>query len=95
MIQIDMPMPDSCAECPLKTVEEDLYGDHFYYCPIIKAVIRGKKRNIKRFRHCPLKEVAEPKARKKANCTDAYLTGRMLVREAPAERSMMKYARTF
>lgn len=71
MIQIDMPMPDSCAECPLKTVEEDLYGDHFYYCPIIKAAIRGKKRHIKRYRHCPLKEVVEPKA----NCTDCILDG--------------------
>lgn len=61
MIQIDIPMPESCAECPLKTVDEDMYGDYFYCCPVIKAVIRGNKRHKKRFRHCPLKEVKENK----------------------------------
>lgn len=59
MIQIDIPMPKSCAECPLKTIEEDMYGDHFYYCPLIKTVIRGKSRREKRFRNCPLKVIIE------------------------------------
>ncbi len=57
MIQIDLPMPKSCCECQLKTIEEDYYGGVFYYCPAIKAVIREKKH--KRFGGCPLIEVKE------------------------------------
>ena len=57
MIQIDIPLPKSCSECPLHTVEEDITGDYFYYCPIIKTALYGKKYYEQRFRHCPLKKV--------------------------------------
>lgn len=57
MIQIDLPMPKSCCECQLKTIEEDCYGEVFYYCLAKKAVIREKKH--KRYRRCPLIEVKE------------------------------------
>ena len=59
MIQIDIEMPKSCLDCPLKTVEEDVYGWYFYWCPPIRTAIRGKKYAKQRFRKCPLKENKE------------------------------------
>ena len=60
MIQIDIPLPKSCFECPIKSVEEDYSSiEYFYWCPLLKVDIRGKKRHKQRFRKCPLKEVKE------------------------------------
>lgn len=59
MIRIDMPMPKSCYECPLKTIEMDFENEFYYYCPKIEQAIRGKKYDKQRFRKCPLKEVKE------------------------------------
>ena len=59
MIGIDMEMPKSCFECPLKTIEMDFENEFYYYCPKIEQAIRGKKYDKQRFRKCPLKEVKE------------------------------------
>ena len=59
MIQIDIPMPKSCSDCPLATVNEDMCCNYYYYCPPIKVALRGKKYYKQRFRKCPLKEVNE------------------------------------
>ena len=59
MIQIDIPMPENCLKCPLKTIEEDCYGGYFYYCTPLKIAIRGKDKHEQRHRSCPLIEVKE------------------------------------
>ena len=59
MVKIDIPMPKSCSDCPLKTVEEDYVGDYFYWCTPIKEALYGKKYSKQRFRNCPLKEIEE------------------------------------
>lgn len=59
MVQIDIEMPKNCSVCPLKVVEEDIVGEFYYHCPLIKTAIRGNKRHTRRFRNCPLKEVIE------------------------------------
>ena len=61
MIQIDIPLPKSCSECPLTTTEEDCYGWYYYWCPLIRTAIRGKKYAERRFRKCPLKEIKNDK----------------------------------
>ena len=57
MIQLDLPMPSCCLRCHLKTVEEDIYGEYFYYCTPLKEAIYGDKYKKRRFRKCPLKEI--------------------------------------
>ena len=68
MVQIDIPLPKSCLECPLKTIEEDFGNDYYYWCPAIKTAIRGASKNLRRFRKCPLKKV-------KKDCSDCILDG--------------------
>ena len=50
MIQLDLPMPSCCLRCHLKTVEEDIYGEYFYYCTPLKEAIYGDKYKKRRFR---------------------------------------------
>lgn len=56
MVYIDIKMPKSCGDCPMKTLDEDIFGDYYFYCPLIQTAIRGKDKYKKRFRKCPLKE---------------------------------------
>lgn len=51
MIQIDMPMPENCIECPL--IAEEYTGAGVYECVWLqKRCLRDRRRS-----ECPLREV--------------------------------------
>ena len=55
MIQIDMEIPKSCADCPLFGSEDDNY--YWRWCKITDSVIRKTTCGKRRLDDCPLKEV--------------------------------------
>lgn len=56
MIQINIPMPESCTKCPF-------FNDEYETCPIVPMVpaMQNDVRNSvdKRSEYCPMKEVPE------------------------------------
>lgn len=52
-------LPKSCFDCPLKTVENDMSNDTYYYCPITGKSISGSKRFKIRDKDCELIEIKE------------------------------------
>lgn len=54
MIQIDIDLPETCSDCPMKEIYHKAY-----YCNLIEDFIRGYKRYQGRDRRCPLREVKE------------------------------------
>ena len=54
MIQIDIELPETCGDCPMKEI-------HYksYYCGLVGDFVRGNERYNKRDDRCPLKEVKE------------------------------------
>lgn len=58
MIQIEMPMPNTCGDCPFM---DECRGD-YPYCTVLQQN-RGYTFDVhkKRFPNCPLKPVEKPK----------------------------------
>ena len=58
MIQIDIPMPECCAECPCSELDEIM--DEFS-CNIVAEIFRIGEEDARAKRHekCPLKEVPD------------------------------------
>ncbi len=54
MIQIDIELPESCGDCPMK---ETHYKS--YYCGLIKDFVRWHERFTQRDKRCPLREVKD------------------------------------
>ena len=52
MIQIDIELPETCGDCPMKEIYHKAY-----YCGLIDDFIRGYKRYQERDKRCPLREV--------------------------------------
>lgn len=54
MIQIDIDLPETCSDCPMKEI-------HYksYYCGLINDFVRGRDRYFERDSRCPLKEVSD------------------------------------
>jgi len=54
MIQIDIDLPETCSDCPMKEI-------HFksYYCGLIKDFVRNHERYFTRDIRCPLREVKD------------------------------------
>ena len=52
MIQIDIDLPETCSDCPMKEI-------HYksYYCGLISDFVRGRDRYFERDSRCPLREV--------------------------------------
>ena len=51
MIQIDIELPETCGDCPMKEIYHKAY-----YCGLIDDFIRGYKRYQERDKRCPLRE---------------------------------------
>ena len=51
MIQIDIDLPETCGDCPMKEIYHKAY-----YCGLIDDFIRGYKRYQERDKRCPLRE---------------------------------------
>ena len=58
MIQINIPLPKTCSDCPIAHIEEDINATYYYDCKFINIPMYDSARR-KRHRDCPLREVKE------------------------------------
>ena len=54
MLQIDIDMPETCSDCPMKEIYHTSY-----FCGLVDDFVRGTERYYQRDERCPLKEVEE------------------------------------